>query len=598
MIKLEDGIAAVLNSLNEQGLLLRAHPLRHRYPYDWRSKQPVIQMATRQWFITITPTMREKIEQAMAMVEFIPASGRARLLSMIGGRSEWCISRQRSWGVPIPVFYERSSGRPLLDATIVRYFAHKIIPLHGSDAWWSLPIDKLLPSADLNGLPPDSLVKGLDTLDVWFDSGTFWTHDSWEGMGVTPDIVEGPSRTEKYCPSQLAPSNPIADLYIEGVDQYRGWFQSSLIASVAARGVAPFRRIIAHGFVLDERGQKMSKSLGNVIAPTDVIKASGGTDGMRLWAISANYQHDVTVGSQVLAQAADNLQRLRNGLRFILGNLSDFGEETRGEMAEIIWPLDRLVLAYVQKTVQLIQSAYDCFDFARGLETLLALIKEDLSAVYFDSLKNRLYLTHGRGRRSAQATLAHIYSLLCMAIRPIAPYLAAEAGTHRVARPLACVDHFNLMEGTEKWPALVTNDATTAWGELVRARKRVQEKLFTLKSAGSLASTYQAIVSIRGLSGDSILRRFSANDLAEVFMVANVIIANDGKSSTDLTVTTIPLQASISTPGLTADIIKSAGFKCPRCWIYLADTVNVPCQSCALVMTDDQSAQEALEHSR
>lgn len=599
VIQLEDGIVAVLNLLTERGLLLRAYPLRHRYPYDWRSKQPVIQMATRQWFITITPTIRDQIERSLSRVEFIPASGRARLLSMIEGRSEWCISRQRSWGVPIPAFYERSSGQPLLDATIVRHFAHRIIPLHGSDAWWSLPISELLPSNDHNGLSSDSLVKGLDTLDVWFDSGTFWTHDSWEGTTeATMDATEEPSRMEKYGPPpKFSPFTPIADLYIEGVDQYRGWFQSSLITSVVARGVAPFRRVIAHGFVLDERGQKMSKSLGNVVAPTDVIRAAGGTDGMRLWALSANYQHDVTVGPQVLARAADSLQRLRNALRFVLGNLSDFGkEEARDGETEINEPLDRMVLAYVRETVKMIQSAYDRFDFARGLEMLLALIREDLSAVYFDSLKNRLYLTHGRGRRSAQATLAHLYSLLCTVIRPIAPYLVAEAATYRATGALICIDRADSMETGQASP-IVTSDAVTVWEELVRGRRGVQEKLFALKSTGSLASTYQAIIGMRELSEGSVLRKFSPDNLAELFMVAKVIIINDEILSTDTDVTIPPL-ASISTSDLTADIIKSVGFKCPRCWVYLADTVDTLCHPCTLVMTDDQLAPRALEHSR
>lgn len=270
---LNEGASAVFELLKTYKMLLMGFPYQHRYPYDWRTQKPVIQMATDQWFIS-TRDIQDELLQALEQVRILPESGRRRFINMIASRKDWCISRQRLWGVPIPVFYFCDGNTPLMDPEIISHVAN-VVAIKGSDAWWSLPTVDLLPPSRRS--EADRLLKGTNTLDVWFDSGSFWT-------------------SQEHCQ---------ADVYIEGTDQYRGWFQSSLISSVVATGAAPFKTLIAHGFVLDERGKKMSKSRGNVVAPKDVIRGTSqeyrGIDILRLWAASSNFLQDVTLGSQAIS---------------------------------------------------------------------------------------------------------------------------------------------------------------------------------------------------------------------------------------------------------------------------------------------------------
>lgn len=273
-----DDIHHVVDCLKAKGLIVRQEDHLHRYPYDWRSRKPVVQMAANQWFIQ-TGSIKDRLLKALDEIEFVPASGKKRFANMIESRSEWCISRQRLWGVPIPVFYWTNSRQSLLDAEAIRHVA-QMFKVKGSDAWWSLDTVDLLPEK-YKPMAKD-LEKGTDTFDVWFDSGAFW---------------------------QISPQRP-ADVYIEGSDQFRGWFQSSLISSVVARQIPPTKRIIAHGFVLDEKGAKMSKSLGNVLDPEKVIERAGhGTDVLRLWAANSNFLHDVSIGSSSIS-ITDNIFRI------------------------------------------------------------------------------------------------------------------------------------------------------------------------------------------------------------------------------------------------------------------------------------------------
>ena len=303
---LTDGNAKVIEALAAEGALVKEEKYGHKYPYDWRTKKPTIFRATSQWFASVEGFRSEALE-AIRGVEWVPASGEKRITSMTESRSDWCISRQRKWGVPIPVFYHVATGEPLMTEESVAHI-RDLVREQGSDCWWKLPVEELLP-AGLRHLSGDYR-KGEDTMDVWFDSGS-----SWAGVARAREGLRFP-----------------ADLYLEGSDQHRGWFQSSLLTNVAAEGRAPYKAVLTHGFVLDEKGQKMSKSLGNVVDPRVVIEGGKdqkrdppyGADILRLWVSSVDYSSDVMIGGTVLKQVADVYRKIRFTARFLLGNLGDF----------------------------------------------------------------------------------------------------------------------------------------------------------------------------------------------------------------------------------------------------------------------------------
>jgi len=305
---LKEGNTAVIEALEASGNLLKESPYPHKYPYDWRTKKPTIFRATDQWFASVD-NFRGDAMAAIEQVKWTPAFGKNRISAMTSSRADWCISRQRSWGVPIPVFYHKETGEPLLtEATIAH--VRGLVAEHGTDAWYSMSVAELLPEGPLREQAED-YEKGKDTMDVWFDSGSSWS-------GVL---------------NQRGLASP-ADLYLEGSDQHRGWFQSSLLSSVAAAGQAPYKHVLTHGFVLDEKGTKMSKSLGNVVDPTSVIeggknlqaKPAYGADVLRLWVASVDYTSDVCIGDNIIKQVFESYRRIRNTARYLIGNLNDYDE--------------------------------------------------------------------------------------------------------------------------------------------------------------------------------------------------------------------------------------------------------------------------------
>ena len=294
---LGEGNTAVIAALNETKALLREEAYNHKYPYDWRTKKPTIFRATEQWFASIS-TFREAVLSEIDKVTFIPDTGRNRIRSMTESRGDWCISRQRQWGVPIPVFYKKADNQPLMTPETLAHI-EGVFRIHGSDAWWSMSISDLLPESLKH--TSDDYTKGTDTMDVWFDSGT-----SWAGVAEAREALHYP-----------------ADLYLEGSDQHRGWFQSSLLTSVASRGKAPYKTVLTHGFVLDEKGYKMSKSMGNVVDPKFIIEGGSnqkespawGADTLRLWVSGVDYAGDVCVGANIMKQVGESSRKLRNTMR-------------------------------------------------------------------------------------------------------------------------------------------------------------------------------------------------------------------------------------------------------------------------------------------
>nr|AUG32516.1 isoleucyl-tRNA synthetase [Paulinella longichromatophora] len=407
---LKDANSNIIEALQTAGVLLKTKSYAHRYPYDWRTKKPTIFRATEQWFASIDG-FREAALSAISTVKWIPEAGRNRIEAMVRERGDWCISRQRTWGVPIPVFYDRITGEVLLNEITLNHIK-QLIGEHGSDIWWKLSEADLLPPC--YSAEAERWKKGSDTMDVWFDSGSSWAAVISKRSGL---------------------SYP-ADLYLEGSDQHRGWFQSSLLTSTAVNGCAPYKQVITHGFVLDEKGRKMSKSLGNIIDPATILKGGKnqkdqppyGADILRLWVSSVDYSSDVSIGAGVLKQLAEVYRKVRNTARYLLGNLHDFEPSIDAIHIEQLPLLDKWMLNRTAEVIDEVTLAFDRFEFFRFFQTLQNFCVVDLSNFYLDIAKDRLYVSapNDARRRSCQTVLALILERLASLIAPVLCHMAED----------------------------------------------------------------------------------------------------------------------------------------------------------------------------
>ena len=405
---LKDANPAIIEALETAGALLKQEAYGHRYPYDWRTKKPTIFRATEQWFASVDG-FRQQALDAIDQVEWTPSSGRNRIEAMVKERGDWCISRQRTWGVPIPVFYNRSGGDVLLNADTLAHI-EALISEHGADVWWEKEEADLLPPSYAD--QADQWRKGTDTMDVWFDSGS-----SWAAVSSLRETLSYP-----------------ADLYLEGSDQHRGWFQSSLLTSVAVNGGAPYRRVLTHGFALDEKGRKMSKSLGNVVDPMVIIEGGKnqkqepayGADVLRLWVSSVDYSADVPIGAGILRQLADVYRKVRNTSRYLLGNLHDFNPTCDAVPVAELPLLDRWMLQRTAEVMDEITEAFESYEFFRFFQLLQNFCVTDLSNFYLDIAKDRLYVSApaDRRRRSCQTVMSMIIERLAGLIAPVLCHMA------------------------------------------------------------------------------------------------------------------------------------------------------------------------------
>ena len=389
----------IIERLKEEGALLHHSKFNHSYPHDWRTRKPVIFRATPQWFASIDKLKTRLLDVINNEVAWKPKWGQIRMNNMISDREDWCISRQRVWGVPIPIFY-CENGEPILDFDIINHVAD-LFKEHGSNVWYEKEAKDLLPKGYKNPNSPNGIfTKEEDTMDVWFDSGT----------------------------SFLTLGGKQSEIYLEGSDQYRGWFNSSLINSVAYMDKAPYKKVISHGFVLDSKGQKMSKSLGNTIDPNKVANQIGA-DVLRMWVASVNYENDVPLSDEILKQASENYRKIRNTFRFMLGNLNDFkperdyiGFSMRGNLNRV------LTLKSIELSNEVVKS-YDNYDFERVIRLIMPFVINDISAFYLDYTKDILYILdeHNFERRSVQSTIYDILLRLLKLLTPIIPHTTSEA---------------------------------------------------------------------------------------------------------------------------------------------------------------------------
>ncbi|GAB7387642.1 isoleucine--tRNA ligase [Bacillaceae bacterium] len=528
----DDANKAVTEKLKEAGALIHLGFITHQYPHDWRSKQPVIFRATEQWFASIDG-FREELLRAIKEVKWYPAWGELRMHNMIAERSDWCISRQRVWGVPIPIFYCKNCDHTLInDATIERIAT--IFSREGSQAWFARSEKELLPEGTVcPQCGHGEFRKETDTMDVWFDSGS-----SHEAVLKEREELQWP-----------------ADLYLEGSDQYRGWFNSSLSTAVATSGRAPYKAVLSHGYTLDGEGRKMSKSLGNVIAPQEIIDKLGA-DILRLWVASVDYQADVRISEGILAQIAEVYRKIRNTFRFLLGNLNDFDPQADRVDAGELPELDRYILMKLQKVIEKVKKAYDQYQFHTVYHTIHNYCAVDLSAFYLDVLKDRLYteLPKSPARRAAQTVMYEALVSLVKLIAPILPHTADEVwqfipGDKAVSVQLTDMPDADL--------SLCDEQLERKWERLIEVRDNVLKALEEARRTKVIGNSLDASVELFPAENVHALLA-SAPNLAELFIVSHVVLHQPDAAAPE---------DALAFTDLAVKVSPAAGEKCERCWM-------------------------------
>lgn len=519
-----DANEPIITLLRDRGALLAREKYVHQYPHCWRSKTPIIFRSVPQFFIRIDDVRRRALD-AIDEVEWIPAWARNRIHGTVEARPDWCISRQRTWGVPLPVFYD-GDGQPILSADVARRVADVVADL-GTNSWFEKSDAEW---AALAGLP-DSVTRGRDTLDVWIDSGS--SHVAV--LDRRPELGGAP-----------------ADLYLEATDQHRGWFQSSLMLSVIVRGAAPYRRVLTHGFVIDtSTGEKISKS-GDKPINAEFFYNKYGADLVRLWAASVDYREDVPFSVELFNQTTDAYRRIRNTLRVLLGNLHGFVADAHTVPNDRLTLVDRWVLERLHAVVGECRSAYDALEFRRVFVALNQFCAVDLSALYIDLLKDRMYCDAGEGerRRSAQTAMHRVFSALTRLFAPILAFTADEAW-----EAAGNADSVHLEDFPEPDPAFAAVTATPLVDALLQARDLIQREVEKLRQAKLVGSNNEAAVTLHLPAGHALAPlRDDAATAAEFLIVSDL--------------TLVP--AAVGTE-LRAEVAPSALPKCERCWRRLPD---------------------------
>lgn len=525
----------VMAALSEAGHLLYSGKIVHSYPHSWRSKAPLIFRATSQWFISMEDTnLREKALKAIDTVEWYPAQGKNRIRSMVEDRPDWCVSRQRAWGTPITLFVHKQTGKVLCDADVQ---ARIVAAIHqeGGDAWFSSPPERFL-GEKYNA---DDYEQVRDILDVWFDSGC-----SHEFVLKDREDLSWP-----------------ADLYLEGSDQHRGWFQSSLLESCGTEGVAPYRKVLTHGFVLDEKGYKMSKSLGNVVAPEEVISKQGA-DLLRLWVVSADYSEDMRIGQEILKQQEDIYRRLRNTLRYLLGALNGYSEEEQIELAEMP-ELEQWVFHKLAELQELHDRSLDKFDLTSFYYALHTFCASDLSAFYFDIRKDCLYCdpADSQRRKATRTAMHHIFEHLIHWLAPVLSFTAEEAFLTRYGKTGNSIHLQTFPEVGKNW---LNPNLGAKWEQFRDMRRVITGALEVERAAKTIGSSLQAQVTV--YANSAIADFLSQFDLAELGITSGATIK----------IAQPPAHAFVLDDIADIGVVVSpaTGEKCVRCWRILPEVSN------------------------
>ncbi|BCR03569.1 isoleucine--tRNA ligase [Desulfuromonas versatilis] len=527
----------VIAKLEEAGALLKQAKLSHSYPHCWRCKKPIIFRATEQWFISMDANeLRQKSLKHIGEVQWIPRWGRERIYGMIENRPDWCISRQRSWGVPITVFYCEKCGESLADGKTMHHVAN-LFEEGGSDLWYQKSAKELLPEGTVcPKCQHDGFTQEMDILDVWFDSGV-----SHAAVLERRDYLKSP-----------------ADLYLEGSDQHRGWFHSSLLASVGTRDTAPYKAVLTHGFVVDGNGKKMSKSMGNVIAPEEVIKKFGA-EILRLWVAAQDYRDDIRISQEILQRLSDAYRRIRNTARYILGNLHGFDPLADSVPDGDLLEIDRWALSRLEGLVKRVEKSYDDYEFHILYHAVHNFCSVDMSAFYLDVLKDRLYTAPKKSlaRRSAQTAMYRILDALTRLIAPVLSFTADEIWQYLPGERQESVH----LAGFPRFEAsLVDPQLEERYERLLEVRSDVSKALELARNEKLIGHSLDARVLIEAPAGPvrELLEAYR-EELATLCIVSQAELA-EGLSDA---------VAGEEVAGLKVKVEKAPGEKCERCWNYL-----------------------------
>ncbi len=550
------GNSIVIEKLKAAGALLAAADINHSYPHCWRCKNPVIYRATPQWFVKVDKFRKETLEN-IKNVKFIPASGEKRISNMVENRTDWCISRQRAWGVPIPVFYCKDCNEVIVNDETISHVA-EIFEKESSDAWVKKNTQELLPEGfkcpKCGGV---HIQQEKDIMDVWFDSGVTWravVEKRADELGHTP-----------------------VDMYLEGSDQHRGWFQSSLLTSMAVQGKAPYKSVLTHGFVFGEDGRKMSKSLGNYIRPDDIIK-NYGADILRLWAASVDYRNDTKIGDNIIKQLSEIFKKTRNTARFLLGNIFDFDPKTDYVKYEDLSDIDKFALHKLNKVVEEVTKAFDSYEFYKYFQCLQNFAAVDLSAFYLDIVKDRLY-TAGKkslSRRACQTVMYEILQTLARILVPVMPHQAEDIWQNTPECQKNGMESIVLADWPKAKPEWENEELDIEFSKLLKVREIVSKAIEPLRNSENkvIGSSLEADVLIQCSKGavveEELLQKYG-NDLKDLFIISHAYIGQKADFNS---------LNEYEEDNIKVSVQKAEGEKCGRCWKYRKLNEDGICEDC------------------
>ena len=543
------GNKIVIEKLQNCGALLKAQDISHSYPHCWRCKNPVIYRATPQWFVKVDK-FRDKALEAIKNVQWIPANGESRISNMVAGRTDWCISRQRAWGVPIPVFYCEDCGEVIVTDETINHIA-EIFEKESSDAWVKYSAEELLPSGfKCPKCGKTHFRKENDIMDVWFDSGISWravVEKRSEQLGTTP-----------------------VEMYLEGSDQHRGWFQSSLLTSVATEGKAPYKTVLTHGFVFGEDGRKMSKSLGNYIRPDDIIK-NYGADILRLWAASVDYRNDTKIGDNIVKQLVEIFKKTRNTARFLLGNLFDFDPKVDYVDYEDLKELDKFALHKLNNLIEEVTVAFENYEFYKYFQHLQNFAAVDLSSFYLDIVKDRLY-TAGKksvSRRACQTVMYEILQALVRMLVPVMPHQAEDIWMSVPESQKGGLESILLSKWPEAKAEWKNEKLDEEFTQILKAREVVSRAIEPLRADKKVGSSLEVAVYVS--VKDNAVLNANEDELCNIFITSQAYVTDEKPSG---------VLNEYKEDDYTVWVTKAEGEKCARCWKYRKLNADGICEEC------------------
>ncbi len=558
-LKYYKGNAIVIENLEKIGALLSKGEILHSYPHCWRCKNPVMYRATPQWFVKVGDYKKQTLE-AIKNVEWIPSSGEKRISNMVENRSDWCISRQRAWGVPIPVFYCDTCDETLINSETIESVAG-FFERESSDAWVKYEAKDLLPQGSkCPKCGGNHFRKETDIMDVWFDSGVSWAavvNKRKDELGTTP-----------------------VEMYLEGSDQHRGWFQSSLLTSVAVQGEAPYKSVLTHGFVLDGEGKKMSKSLGNVVVPQEIIKVYGA-DVLRLWAASVDYRNDIKIGQNIILQLVEIFKKTRNTARFLIGNLFDFDPANDCVDYAELTQIDKFALHKLNTLIKNVDEAFESYEFYKYFQYLQNFAAVDLSSFYLDIVKDRLY-TSGKKSLSRRACQTVMYQTLWTILKilvPVMPHQAEDIFQNMPENQREGLESVLLAPWVEIEPGWDNAKLDEEYSQLLKLREIVSKAIEPLRSGDEkiIGSSLEAGVLIKAESAAAALVKKYEDELKDLFITSSASLTQDPP---------IDALSIYEQDGYTIYILKAGGQKCERCWKYRELDTRGICKDCSVAIEE------------